>query len=261
MAIKQGLPEGRNIRLQEAITWAYTGWSWSNATASLNDISELERRADFPAPNSIYALIPDVPREHSLERDGALFSRFDESLGEACFRGEIALTGRRIGSKNFEAIPHTYFFKPRGFSYLYGDRIDDTPTNASLDVIFAHRDDGDWEDAIVDRDQFLTWFNKAKAHIVGVADIPDTSPTIYRTGAPGRPTSMRVVLEEAERRLEAGVEVGKLLPFAKELARWLTVEHEKAPPLKPETIADNPEFKTIVRRFQTERLETAKKTD
>lgn len=240
MVVRQGLPEGRNIRLQEAITWAFTGWSWSNATSSLNDIHEVEQRDDFPTENSIYALIPEVPQEYSMERDGALFSRFDASLSDACFRGEISLTGRRTGSKNFETIPHTYFFKPRGFSYLYGDKIDDTPTNASLDVIFANRDDGDWEDAVVDRDQFLAWFNKAKAHIVGVAEIPDTpSPTIYRTGGQGKPSAMHLIIREAERRVEIDDVPDSKKLFTEQLSAWLSSSHKLAPNTTPKAIGNN----------------------
>lgn len=86
-------------------------------------------------------------------------------------------------------------------------------------------------------------------------------PVVYRTGSPGRPTSMHIVLEEAERRLLAGVEVRKFLPFAKDLAKWLADSDRVAPQLDPETIAGNAKFKSLVRRVQADRLKTANNTD
>ncbi|WP_181300926.1 hypothetical protein [Bosea sp. 124] len=183
MVVKMGLPEGKHIRLQEAVTWAFTGWSWSNATASLKEVHDIEQRDDFPASDSIYALISDIPADDVMDRDVGLFSRFDQMLSEACFRGDVAITGRRSQASPFEIIPHTYFYRARGFSYLHGDKIDDTPANPSLEVIFANRNDGDWFEAIVDRDQFLAWLTQTKAAILAIDQPPIEASAQNKMGA------------------------------------------------------------------------------
>lgn len=164
------MPEGRVVRLQEALTWAFTGWSWSNATATLKEVSDVSQREDYPAPGSLYAsyaLLSELTEEEARARDLAFFARFDALLSDACFRGDIALEGRRARSTQSEPIPSAYFFKPRGFSYFSGNKIDDTPANASVEAILDSGRDGEWEDAIVDREQFLSWFNRSKSEILG----------------------------------------------------------------------------------------------
>jgi hypothetical protein len=56
------------------------------------------------------------------------------------------------------------------------------------------------------------------------------------TGAPGRPTSIHLVVAEFERRAKAG-NIERNLPTQSEvLARWLKANHPRHPPLKPKTI-------------------------
>lgn len=175
MVVRLGLPEGKVVRLQEALTWAFTGWSWSNATATLKEVSDVSQREDYPAPGSLYAsyaLLPELTEEEARVRDLAFFARFDALMSDACFRGDIALEGRRARSTQSEPIPSAYFFKPRGFSYFSGNKIDDTPANASVEAILDSGRDGEWEDAIVDREQFLSWFGRSMAQILDVS--PDS---------------------------------------------------------------------------------------
>ncbi|AOG04380.1 hypothetical protein [Bosea sp. RAC05] len=67
-------------------------------------------------------------------------------------------------------------------------------------------------------------------------DLPDPYPLTYRSGGPGRPSSMHLVEAEFRRRCAlATVEVS----MAKEsvyLAAWLRSAHPTAPPLTPKTI-------------------------
>jgi hypothetical protein len=57
-----------------------------------------------------------------------------------------------------------------------------------------------------------------------------------RTGAPGRPSSMDIVLREAERRKETGKRAASKQAEAEALAIWLRETHPEAPPLTAKTI-------------------------
>lgn len=58
----------------------------------------------------------------------------------------------------------------------------------------------------------------------------------YRTGAPGRPTSIHLVMQEFERRTAAGLVRATLLEEAAELCEWVAVNHPGAPRLTIKTI-------------------------
>jgi hypothetical protein len=60
-----------------------------------------------------------------------------------------------------------------------------------------------------------------------------------RSGAPGRPTSMHLVLEEFEKRCNAGVLEARIGVEAATLAAWLYATHPGAPSLTAKTIANN----------------------
>jgi hypothetical protein len=71
--------------------------------------------------------------------------------------------------------------------------------------------------------------------------LPTQSPRlsqakIYRTGAPGRPTSSHLVEQEARRRIEAGEALQTLAEEARHLAEWLPLTHPAAPAMTPKTI-------------------------
>jgi hypothetical protein len=57
-----------------------------------------------------------------------------------------------------------------------------------------------------------------------------------RTGAPGRPTSMHIVLEELERRGLAGEIEAGVRAEAAALAKWFSAAYPGAPPLTAKTI-------------------------
>lgn len=63
---------------------------------------------------------------------------------------------------------------------------------------------------------------------------------VYLTGAPGRPSSMQLVLAELNRLIEAGqLDRRGVAAQSKALAEWLRKSHPKAPQPTPQTIANS----------------------
>jgi hypothetical protein len=64
---------------------------------------------------------------------------------------------------------------------------------------------------------------------------PEKSDSV-RTGAPGRPSSMHLVVSEHERRLAEGIASVAVMAESEHLAAWLKQTYPDAPPLTPKTI-------------------------
>lgn len=76
---------------------------------------------------------------------------------------------------------------------------------------------------------------------------PDESDlSLYRTGAPGRPTSMQFVLAEFDRRFADGLAEESVTREAEALAAWLKRAHPHAPQLTAKAIKNKigPQFRT-----------------
>jgi hypothetical protein len=68
-----------------------------------------------------------------------------------------------------------------------------------------------------------------------------------KTGAPGRPTSMHLVLAEHKRRVVNNLTDGSRTAEAKALSEWLAVAHPESPPLTYKSILNKlpPEFQPL----------------
>ena len=74
-----------------------------------------------------------------------------------------------------------------------------------------------------------------------------------RTGAPGKPSSMFLVIEEARRRITAGeVSAPDKKSFARELEDWLSAQ-PGLPPATSKTIAQNPKITDLFNGFKRAR--------
>ena len=62
---------------------------------------------------------------------------------------------------------------------------------------------------------------------------------VSRTGAPGRPSSMHLVQEEASRRREGGSALRSVVEEAEELKKWFDANHRGKPNLTAKTIENN----------------------
>lgn len=67
---------------------------------------------------------------------------------------------------------------------------------------------------------------------------PTQSIETYRTGAPGRPTSVHLVEEELRRRANAGELSATLQSEAENLSKWLADRHPKAARMKAKSVAN-----------------------
>lgn len=69
-------------------------------------------------------------------------------------------------------------------------------------------------------------------------ELPDSNPLTYRSGGPGRPSSMHLVEAEFRRRCDFGTVEVSMAKEAVYLAAWLQSAHPNAPPLTPKTITN-----------------------
>lgn len=181
MEVRKGLPEGVHVRLQEAVTWAFTGWSWSRQ-ASLSQLKELEQRADYPAHGSLLDSYRTLDPNTDHKSWEIVYGRFDRRLSDACFRGELKIVARRPNLEKFEEIPYSYFIKPRGFSYFYGNEISSVPAYASLEEICSSGENEKWIDVIVNSGEFQRWFGAYVAELSGGPERPEPVPAKSQRG-------------------------------------------------------------------------------
>lgn len=73
----------------------------------------------------------------------------------------------------------------------------------------------------------------------------------YRTGYPGRPGAKHLILEEFERRVQAGTVEETLAGESRALAEWLRHAHPDAPQIKPKSIAN--QLRELHRSWRTSR--------
>jgi hypothetical protein len=73
--------------------------------------------------------------------------------------------------------------------------------------------------------------------------------SFQKTGAPGRPSSMAIVLAEAERRRKAGKCEASKQAEGEALATWLKENYPDAPPLTAKTIRNKLPFQPYNGRF------------
>jgi hypothetical protein len=71
------------------------------------------------------------------------------------------------------------------------------------------------------------------------SELPSPDPSTYRSGGPGRPSSMYLVEAEFRRRCDLDTVEDTMAKEAGILAEWLRSFHPAAPPLKPKTITNH----------------------
>jgi hypothetical protein len=160
---------------------------------------------------------------------------FDLLLSALASR-KVAVVGTRDGER--EHVPEVQFADCR-VDYPFSD--------ASMDLILSndlylqstpYYDEEHWrdgyDDALMDR-QHHRWSRL----IVARADIRREWPfgvDADRTGAPGRPTSMHLILDEMERRAASGQLEAKVRDQAKVLADWFASTHPLQSRPTPKTV-------------------------
>jgi hypothetical protein len=96
---------------------------------------------------------------------------------------------------------------------------------------------------MLENDNFNRWLNALRNQLDMQA------PSCAKSGAPGRPTSMHIVLLEHGRRVENGTHGGSRTAEAKALEGWLKKIHPDMPPLTYKTILNKlpPEFQPLLK--------------
>jgi hypothetical protein len=109
-------------------------------------------------------------------------------------------------------------------------------TNCKIDWIHSRLDIHDfagWEQNLGISDITLP-VEEFEAAFPARADNHTQEPS--RTGAPGRPSSMHLIMQEFERREAVGQLLGTLSAESKHLSSWLQEAHPQASPPTPKTI-------------------------
>lgn len=89
---------------------------------------------------------------------------------------------------------------------------------------------GPWRDVLFAREAVMALWPTLSAGA--------SPPVIYRTGAPGRPTSTHIIKQEAERRIAQGEVLPTLKGEADYLSEWLSSSHKEAAPMTGKVIRD-----------------------
>ena len=80
----------------------------------------------------------------------------------------------------------------------------------------------------------------------------ETLVELMHSGAPGRPSSMHLVIAEAKRRIAAKKLPDLKTQFGKQLSEWLKADHPGCPPVTQKTVTNNREITSLFRKAQTE---------
>jgi hypothetical protein len=172
------------------------------------------------------------------------FNPQEESIWRHAF-GELLATiaserVRVIGTKEGSRLPvPAYLFADCGVDHPYADASMEIMMSEELYLrSYPYIDEEHWrrgfDDSLINRHG-----NHWSRLIVSKEDVrarwPFHLPTARASGAPGRPTSMQLVLDEFERRALADLEA-TVTAEAERLAHWLAATHPTAPKLTAKTI-------------------------
>ena len=108
----------------------------------------------------------------------------------------------------------------------------DEPESISILGTEFHGGGATWIDAEFARKVSLKDLRRWMRHLL----TEDGNASDYRTGAPGRPSSRHLVLEEHQNRVHLGCTAHSRAQEAAELSKWLEREHPGAPQLRPRSI-------------------------
>lgn len=174
-------------------------------------------------------------------------SKWQDAFAELLLRiasEEVTIIGIRDGEREklsgliFAGIRVVVIHFEIDCEYWTGDEL----------FLFAHvyRDEESWQADWNDRLESMDGVKWSKLMVLR-SDVArcwpfgikrSDSSEIFRTGAPGRPTSMHLVRAEFDRRWEHGESASTISAEAESLADWLRSTHPYVPQLKSKTIAN-----------------------
>jgi hypothetical protein len=192
-----------------------------------------------------------------------IFDPCDVSVWEAAFSqllariasDEVTITGLRGGEREkinghlFAGIRIDYPFNDSPLDltlsdelYLYaGVYLDEEYWHRGFDDRLESRRGVKWGKLLVLKSDVARWWPFAASST--------NSP--YRTGAPGRPTSIQLVAAEHAARWDRGEALDSIGAESQALVRWLLDSHPSAPRLSEKTISNNLRAEHRRRRAET----------
>lgn len=213
------LPDRKELTLCEAVTAFIYGKAY--------DLRQLAR---------------DTPKEQIANAQDLL-----DRLHQAAYAGRVKFRALQEGddpATGYKDIEPRYFYINPLFHWSQ-DVIVHEESELSTPWYFVHLDREDFVSLL--RDMGVSVQQSPDLDILG-------SHKTVRTGAQGAPTSMHLVLQEAQRRLDAGKYPGSLTAFTEDLANWLEVTEPKAAPTKPKTMRNNPKLQELWRRHKSPKI-------
>jgi hypothetical protein len=246
--ISTELPYREWVLLEEAVSFAMMGAAYCEAVISPRELEEFQNaNGTLPRRGALFAGIEDLDFNYS-ER-ARIVDEFERKLSDAAFAKRVRFTGVRHGQREREEIPFEHFKMPRGF-YFGADKIEpNSARNAK------HGDEAEWREVLVFRADIVAWLEANYPQVLpsrsdaaegaGAANSTALAAPIrapYKTGAPGRPTSMHQIKLELDRRVQAG-EIStnaNARQLSCDLAKWyenvLRKNDQNFPPIAAETI-------------------------
>lgn len=209
-------------------------------------------RPDGPGVMPLYCAAQWIATEGgAIDVDPADVGRWTAAYGELLARissDEMKVIGFRDGMR--EPVPG-YQFAGVKVSYPFAD--------APLELIlsdemylqsYAYTGEKDWLEGL--DDSLLKYRGPKWARLVVLradvaklwafaqagGELPDLDPLSYRSGGPGRPSSVHLVEAEFRRRCALATVEGSMAKESVYLAAWLQSAHPNAPPLTPKTITN-----------------------
>jgi hypothetical protein len=161
---------------------------------------------------------------------------------------EVAVTGVRHGEREkipghvFAAIQIRHPFSNNPFDLMFSDELyldvgaylDEEHWQRGFDDKLETRSGVKWGKILVLKSDVARWWP-----FVAQQDDPVSGEPAYRTGAPGRPTSIQLVAIEHTARWDRCEALKSIVAESKALAKWLMEKHPGAPQLAPKTIRNN----------------------
>ena len=169
-----------------------------------------------------------------------------ERLQSDAYSGNVKFRGIQEGADpadGYKVIDPLYFYVKPFFNWPQ-DVICQPEDGSSTPWYFVHLDRKDFVSLL--RNMGVSVRQSPDPQSSPDPDIPEERKT-FTTGVAGRPTSMHLVLREAQRRLDAIDYPESLTAFTKELAKWLEVAQPDAAPTKPRTMSNNRQLQELWR--------------
>jgi hypothetical protein len=217
------LPDRKEISLCEAVTAVIFGEAlnvrqWSlRVEEHLSKIEPESLLGIFDQQTPANERIPAGEKTPANERIAPM-ERLLEALREAAYAGRVkfrAIKDYANPADGLKDIDPIYFYYKPAFNW----QQDEIHLEDELSTV--------WSCVHLDREQFQLLLRQMDLESKQREDADETD----RTGVPGRPPSIHLIIPEAQRRLSAEQHPKDLIAFGRELAHWFKQTY--APPMAP----------------------------